>query len=114
MTRVHSLLRSLWRAPHALRIGAVLALGLVVWGCADKVVGPSPVVPNGSIGVYADLGPSGVTTLVIEASGPGIVKSDGSPDTLAFNIPLVNGIASGSVDIPAGPARVITAHAFTG
>ena len=69
------------------------------------VTGPEVVVPKGQIGVYADVGPAGVTTLVIQVSGPGIVKSGGSPDTLAFNIPLTNGVASGSLDWPAGPGR---------
>ena len=98
MTRVLSFLRSVTRPDRVLRGCLGLALLAIVWACADKVVGPSSVQPKGKIGVYADLGPTGVTTLVIQVSGPGIVKSDGSPDTLAFNVPLENGVASGSLD----------------
>lgn len=111
---VLSLLRSFARPDRVLRICLGVALVVIAWACADKVVGPAVVTPKGLIGVYADLGPTGVTTLVIQASGPGIVKPDGSPDTLAFNVPLANGVASGSLDIPAGPDRVITARAFVG
>jgi hypothetical protein len=97
------------------RVALGLALTLMAWGCADKLVGPTPVVePKGQIGVFADVGPAGVTTLVIQVSGPGIVKPDNSPDTLGFNIPLTNGVASGSINVPAGPNRVITARAFVG
>ncbi len=113
MNRALSFIRFVTRT-RVLRGCLGLALVAVAWACADKVVGPTLVVPKGQIGVYADLGPAGVTTLVIQASGPGIVKPDNSPDTLAFNIPLVNGIASGSLAIPAGADRVITARAFVG
>src|SRR3954468_13308959 len=114
MNRVLSLLRTVTRSERVLRGCIGLALLAVAWACADKVVGPPVVTPKGHIGVYADASGSGITTLVIQASGPGIVKGDGSPDTLAFNIPLTNGVASGSLDIPAGPSRVITARAFVG
>src|SRR5689334_21727973 len=102
MTRVLSRLHSFARPERVLRGLVGLAVVVIAWACADKVVGPVPVVPKGQVGVYADLGTSGVTTLVIQVSGPGIVKPDNSPDTLAFNIPLTNGVASGSLAVPAG------------
>src|SRR4051812_4741596 len=114
MNRVLSLLKSVTRSERVLRGCIGLALLAVAWACADKVVGPAVVVPKGHVGVYADVGPAGITTLVIQVSGPGIAKPDASPDTLAFNIPLTNGVASGTLDVPAGPSRVITARAFVG
>lgn len=112
MTRVLPLLEFVTRPERVLRGCIGLVLLVVAWACADKVVGPTAAVPRGHIGVYADVAPAGITTLVIQVSGPGIVKPDASPDTLAFNIPLTNGVASGSLDVPAGPDRVITARAF--
>jgi hypothetical protein len=114
MTRVLSRLDSFARPERALRGLLGVALVTIAWACADKVVGPAIVEPKGQIAVYADVGVSGVTTLVIQVSGPGIVKQDNSPDTLAFNVPLTNGVASGSLAVPAGAARVITARAFVG
>ena len=114
MTRAFSFLRSVTRPSRVLRGCLGLAVLAVAWACADKVVGPQVVSPKGQIAVYADLGNTGVTTLVIQVSGPGIVKANGSPDTLVFNVPLTNGTASGSLDVPAGPDRVITARAFVG
>src|SRR5438128_1917397 len=114
MTHVLSFLRSFTRPERVMRACLGFALLFVAWACADKLVGPTVGVPKGQIGVYADVAPAGITTLVIQVSGPGIVKPNGSPDTLAFNIPLTNGVASGSLDVPAGPDRVITARAFIG
>src|ERR1051325_4617895 len=112
---VLSLFRSFTRRERVLRGCIGLAVTVVAWACADKVVGPVETTPKGHVAVYADVaGAGGITTLVIQVSGPGIVKPDASPDTLGFNIQLANGVASGSVTVPAGPSRVITARAFAG
>src|ERR1044072_4782681 len=97
MTRVLSRLHSFARPERVLRGLFGVALVFIAWACADKVVGPVAVKPTGHVGVYADLGTSGVTTLVIQASGPGIVKPDNSPDTLTFNITLTKARALGSL-----------------
>lgn len=98
-------------------VAAALAGALFALACNDAPTSTSKpsMIPVGKVAVYANLAAaSGVNALVIDVSGPGIVKSDGTtPDTLVFNIPMSNGTASGSISIPAGSQRVITAHAFS-
>lgn len=122
-----SLLRGLIRMPR-LPVGprpigwlCGLVVAALAISCTDSPTQPKvdlpPTQPQlGRLGVYASsaaLPPSG--TLVVQVSGPGIVKSDGSsPDTLAFNIAMANGVASGSITVPAGPQRVITVRAYDG
>jgi hypothetical protein len=108
------------RMPRHTRIRSLVLLALLAAACTDAPTRPSgepPVqLPVGRLGVYAQsaaLPASG--TLVVQVSGPGIVKSDGvTADTLAFNIPLVNGVATGSITVPAGPQRVIMVRAYNG
>ena len=108
------------RMAQPTRLRTLLLLALVALGCTDAPTRPITGTPSGPalgrLGVYAQsaaLPPSG--TLVVQVWGPGIVKSDGTtPDTLAFNIPLANGVASGSITVPAGPQRVIMVRAFNG
>ena len=119
MMRAPRTFRQSWSATQFARLRTIVTIAVVAaaTSCVDKLVAPTPevITPTGRLGVFADLGGgSGVTTLVILVSGPGIIKVNGSLDTLAFNIPLTAGVASGSLNIPAGPDRVITARAFNG
>ena len=120
-----SLLRGLPRMRllpivHQLRgaLGALVVAALLI-SCGESPTQPrvDPTRPaEGRLGVYARssaLAASG--TLVVQVSGPGIVRSDGTtPDTLTFNIAMANGVASGSITVPAGPQRVIMVRAFDG
>ena len=107
--------------PHLVRRSArllaapALAAALVT-ACNDLPTRPSVVPLDTGIGhlaVYATL-PGASPTLVLQVTGPGIVKPTGAPDTLTFNIPIVAGVATGSVSVPVGSARVFTARAFDG
>lgn len=121
-----SLPRGLPRMPRLVPLpvrflGALASLALLALAssCGDSLTQPrsgAGPVRMGQLGVYAQsnaLAASG--TLVVQVSGPGIVKSDGAtPDTLAFNIAMSGGVAAGSITVPAGPQRVITVRAFDG
>ncbi|MDB4880569.1 MAG: hypothetical protein JWL60_2015 [Gemmatimonadetes bacterium] len=117
---VRTLLSSADTPRMPIRSHRALALALLAFvaSCTDSPTGPrtGPVRQLGQLGVYAQsnaLPASG--TLVVQVSGPGIVKSDGtSPDTLAFNIPLTGGVATGSITVPAGPNRLIMVRAYDG
>lgn len=103
-------------SPRALG-SALVAVAMLLAGCHDGPTAPRIDTSHGTgkLLVYANLSQSPVTTLVIQVTGPGILKSDlVTPDTLTFNIPLSNGVASGTIAVPAGPQRVITAHAYAG
>ncbi|MFL5582204.1 MAG: hypothetical protein ACJ8AO_17695, partial [Gemmatimonadaceae bacterium] len=112
------------RLPRSLRStrGALALAGLVlaaVAACRESPTAPreqEPPPKTGRMVVYAALGAAAsINGIVIDVSGPGIVKADGAtPDTLSFNLAVANGVASGSIEVPAGESRTITAHAFDG
>ncbi len=56
--------------------------------------------------VHADVSATSIATMVITVSGPGI-----SPD-LVFNLPINNGKAEGTLEIPAGSSRKLHFEAF--
>jgi glucose/arabinose dehydrogenase len=56
--------------------------------------------------VRADVAAVAVASLVVEVTAPDITTP------LAFNIPITNGVAAGTITIPAGSSRTITMHAF--
>src|SRR5204863_6887237 len=56
--------------------------------------------------VRADLSPAAVARLVVDVTAPDITTS------LAFNIPITNGVAEGTIIIPTGSSRTITMHGF--
>jgi hypothetical protein len=86
---------------------ALLGLGLA---CGDPTAPRDSAARRGegTMVVSAVMNAVSATTLVLEVSGPGIAP------TLVFNLPVVNGVAAGTVAIPAGADRLITARAFDG
>src|SRR3990172_2294019 len=56
--------------------------------------------------VRADVSASGVAVVAVEVTAPDITTP------LVFNIPIANGIASGTITLPAGSNRTITMRAF--
>lgn len=102
---------------HAVRASTLLVAAAIA-GCTDTPTAPvAPPIPEntGRMAVYASFDGSSATTLVIQVSGPGILKADRiTPDTLSFNIAVTGTVATGSILVPAGSARVVTARAYAG
>jgi len=76
---------------------------LVLASCAHDVVESGG---EATLNVSADVSATAVAMVVVEVSGPGI------PTPLAFNLTIVNGVATGTVTIPAGSSRTISMRAF--
>jgi hypothetical protein len=80
-----------------------LAWVLVLGACSDSV---DPGPGQGTLIVRADVSAAAVATLVAEVTAPDI------PTPLVFNIPIVAGVASGTITIPAGSNRTVTLRAY--
>src|SRR5829696_6230647 len=87
--------------------GALALAGLVlaaVAACREAPTAPREQTPppkTGRMAVYAAVGAASasINGIVIDVSGPGIVKADGAtPDTLSFNLTVAGGVASGSIE----------------
>ncbi len=80
------------------------ALLLVLTACQ----GPADPPGNGqaSLTVTANLSATAAVTVVVEVTAPDIATP------LVFNIPVVSGVASGTVTISAGSNRTITMRAY--
>jgi len=81
----------------------VLASVLVLGACGDSV---DPGPGHGTLIVRADVSATAVATLVAEVTAPDI------PTAMVFNIPIVAGVASGTITIPAGSNRTVTLRAY--
>src|SRR6266550_1497547 len=81
----------------------VLASVLVLGACGDSV---DPGPGHGTLIVRADVSATAVATLVAEVTAPDI------PTAIVFNIPIVAGVASGTITIPAGSNRTVTLRAY--
>jgi len=80
-----------------------LASVLVLGACGDSV---DPGPGRGTLIVRADVSAASVATLVAEVTAPDI------PTALVFNIPIVAGLASGTITIPAGSNRTVSLRAY--
>ena len=89
------------------RITAALASILALGSCLQREPAGLGVraVPT-TLLITADLFGSPVGTVVVEVTAPDI------PTPLAFNIPAVNGVASGTITVPAGANRSIALRAY--
>ncbi|HYR06759.1 MAG TPA: hypothetical protein VEQ60_03245 [Longimicrobium sp.] len=82
--------------------GALLLLA----GCVDSPV-ETTEVPAGHARLALNAAVTATSaSLVVEVTGPGIDVP------LVFNLPVVDGVASGSVDVPVGSSRVFTGHVY--
>ena len=81
---------------------------LTLISCGDQTtVSPPPPPPTtATLSVTADLSGTLVATVVVDVSAADI------PTALVFNIPIVNGVASGTFTIPAGSNRTIVIRGF--
>jgi len=93
--------------PHTGRasLPAVLLALLAVGACVPRDV-TEPPLDRVTLLVRADVTAAQVASLVVEVTAPDITT------LLVFNIPITNGVASGTITLPAGSNRTITMHAF--
>jgi hypothetical protein len=91
------------RTPLSSRCFGLAAVSLLV-ACAGGSVDPGQ--GHGTLIVRADVSAAAVATLVAEVTAPDI------PTALVFNIPIVAGVASGSITVPAGSNRTVTLRAY--
>src|SRR3989440_3240384 len=89
------------RASLPATFAALLALG----ACIPHDL-TEPPADRATLVVRADVSAAAVASLVVEVTAPDITT------LLVFNIPIANGVASGSITLPAGSNRTITMHAF--
>jgi hypothetical protein len=97
-------------APARRRVSRVLFLGLAWWlattSCSDSPVRPGPWQgPFAELQISASVAGTLVNTLVVTVSAADIEQD------LIFNIQVVNGVASGTMTLPAGPARTVHVRA---
>ena len=81
-----------------------LAAGLILVACGDGPIDPDQ--GRGTLIVRADVSATAAATLVAEVSAPDI------PTALLFNIPIVSGVASGTITVPAGSNRTVALRAY--
>jgi len=94
-------------AARVVRYSAVCASLFVIGSCIPRdMTEPGVDHRETSLLVRADVSAVAVASLVVEVTAPDIT----SP--LVFNIPIVGGVASGTITLPAGSSRTVTMHAF--
>lgn len=102
------------RAAHRPRFSCCLhrvpvaSLFLLVVGCGDGVPTSLDVLESARLSVMANLAGTATNALVIEVSATDI------PTPLFFNLPIDGEAATGTITLPAGSDRVLTARAFDG
>ncbi len=90
-----------------LRALAALLAAPVLFGCSDGGTLPAREEPaQPSVRVAANVGGTQVTAVVVEVTAPDI------PVALTFNLAVTDGVATGTVTVPAGSGRTITVRAF--
>src|SRR5436309_12967927 len=90
------------------RRSAALAGLLPLWALAACSTGDVTRPPAGDASLVVRVNVSGtaVATVVVDVSAPDM------PTPLVFNIPVVDGVASGTITIPAGSNRTVAIRAF--
>jgi hypothetical protein len=85
-------------------ITVTLASLLALTSCGRTVVDPG--TSQATLSIRADLSGTLVATVVVDVTAPDI------PTGLVFNIPIVTGVASGTITVPAGSNRTIALRAY--
>lgn len=89
---------------YARRSAAAALLCLLLSGCARDTTAPGGHAV--SLLVRADLTATAAATVAV------VVTAADIPSPLVFNVPVVDGIATGSITLTAGSGRTITMHAY--
>lgn len=93
------------RSPFVAALTCLLMLAACSGGDSTR-----PREEPATLVVTANLAPTSAVMVVVEVSGPGIPQ----PLVANFNVDQVNGVASGTITIPAGANRTITVRAYDG
>ncbi len=86
-------------------LAAALGLALALGSCLQNE-STGPPHPGEALLVRADLSGTTVSLVVVQVTGPGVTTP------LAFNIPVVDRTAAGTITVPAGSGTVITMLAY--
>jgi len=76
---------------------------MVVAACEPNGVGP---MKDAALVLVADVSTTSVATVVVDVTAADI------PTTLVFNITVVNGVAAGTIVVPAGSQRTVAMRAY--
>src|SRR2546429_9449504 len=96
--------RSIFMSRVRLRaLSTALACLLVAPACNQDGVGPRR---DATLVLVADVSTTTVATVVVAVIAPDI------PTPLVFNIPVVNGLAAGTIVVPAGFARPVAIQSY--
>src|SRR5437899_10184741 len=90
-----------------IRVAVTLASVLALGSCLERdPMGSGPSSVTTTLLVQADITGTAVATVVVEVTAPDI------PTTLVFNVPVAQGVALGTITVPAGSNRTIALRAF--
>src|SRR3989441_13229847 len=90
-----------------IRLAATLASVLALGSCLERdPTGSRPSSVTTTLLVRADVTGTAVATVVVDVTAPDI------PATLVFNVPVAQGVALGTITVPAGSSRTIALRAF--
>jgi plastocyanin len=93
--------------PRRLRALLALLATPVLFGCSDGGTLPGrEETAKPSVRIAANVGGTQVTAVVVEVTAPDI------PVALTFNLVVTDGVATGTLTVPAGSGRTITVRAF--
>ena len=85
---------------------ASMALACVVAWVSCNPNGIGPTGGEATLSIRADVSGTSVATVVVDVTAPDI------PTALVFNIPVVSGVALGTITVPAGSNRTVSMRAF--
>ena len=89
-----------------LRFASILAPVLVALAACSAGGGPGPSAGDADLAIRADVSGTNVAMVVVQVTGSDL------PAPLVFNISITNGVASGTITVPAGSSRTITLRAY--
>jgi hypothetical protein len=95
------------RSGRTARFLAEAALLLALIGCAEVPTQPHPFA-EARLLVRASVAGTPISTMAVEVTAPDITVP------LVFNLEIVDGLANGTLTVPAGTARMVTGRAFDG
>src|SRR6266581_1556717 len=82
----------------------IIALAAALGSCAEHPVAVTP--HDASLQVYLSVASTAVTSVVVKVTALDI------PDTLAFNLNVESGTASGTISVPTGSNRTFIVSAY--